>query len=151
MPAIAKGFTSGQRTLPNHMKYKRTETSTRNRLIPFAPPAVTSQVVRAGRKLDLSDLERDPVVVFQRKHHSLLALFMCFMLPGALPHLAWGEPFWNGVWVAGAFRYVVCLHATWLVNSAAHFFGHRQYDEHSWPGENAVVSALTIGEGWHNW
>ena len=99
----------------------------------------------------MSDLEDDPVVIFQRNNYSWLALSVSILLPGALPQLAWGEPFWNGVWVAGGFRYVLCLHATFLVNSAAHFFGHRPYDETSWPGENAAVAFLTIGEGWHNW
>ena len=117
----------------------------------FDASSGTLQVVKAGHKLDLSDLEGDPIVMFQRDNCSWLAMLMCFILPGALPHLAWGESFWNGMWVAGGLRYVVCLHATFLVNSAAHFFGHRPYDEKSWPGENAVVAFLTIGEGWHNW
>lgn len=43
------------------------------------------------------------------------------------------------------------LHCTWLVNSAAHFFGDHPYDHASWPAENPFVSIAAIGEGWHNW
>lgn len=118
---------------------------------PLRVPSAVLQVVKAGRKIDMSDLKDDPIVMFQHKQYPWLAPLICFVLPGTLPHLAWGESFWSGLWVAGGFRYVLCLHATFLVNSAAHFFGHRPYDERSWPGENAVVSFFTIGEGWHNW
>lgn len=48
-------------------------------------------------------------------------------------------------------RYVFLLHCTWLVNSAAHFFGDHPYDLKSWPAENPIVSFLAHGEGWHNW
>merc|ERR1711988_1582360 len=54
-------------------------------------------------------------------------------------------------WVAGALRYIYVLHATWLVNSAAHLYGDHPYDDKSWPAENPMVSFSAIGEGWHNW
>jgi stearoyl-CoA desaturase (delta-9 desaturase) len=43
------------------------------------------------------------------------------------------------------------LHATWLVNSAAHLYGSHPYDEHSNPAESPLVSASALGEGWHNY
>ena len=33
-------------------------------------------------------------------------------------------------------RYVAVLHFTWLVNSAAHMFGMKPYDENIGPAEN---------------
>jgi len=65
--------------------------------------------------------------------------------------MLWGDNFWNGYWVAGALRYVILLHFTWLVNSAAHLYGDHPYDPSSYPAENPWVSFLTLGEGWHNW
>lgn len=109
------------------------------------------QVIRAGRQLDFSDLESDPVVMFQHKSDPWFAFLLCFGLPGFIASAGWGDTFWHGFWVAGAVRYVLCLHCTWLVNSAAHFFGDHPYDNKSWPAENPVVSILSIGEGWHNW
>ncbi|KAH8043800.1 oxidoreductase [Aureococcus anophagefferens] len=74
---------------------------------------------------------------------------MCFVFPALVAKFGWGENFWNAFWVA-ALRYVVVLHCTWLVNSAAHFFGDHPYDD-QWPAENPFVSLASIGEGWHNW
>jgi stearoyl-CoA desaturase (delta-9 desaturase) len=107
-------------------------------------------VIAAGRTLDFSDLENDPVVMFQDKLDPWFALFMCFVFPGLIAKFCWGENFWVGFWVAGALRYCFVLHCTWLVNSAAHMFGDHPYDE-SWPAENPLVSILSVGEGWHNW
>ena len=109
------------------------------------------QVIKAGRTLDFSDLEADPVVMFQDSLDPWFALFMCFILPALIGKHAWGEGFWNAFWVAGSLRYCVVLHFTWLVNSAAHMFGDHPYDYKSWPSENPFVSICAIGEGWHNW
>ena len=48
-------------------------------------------------------------------------------------------------------RYVSVLHATWLVNSAAHMFGMKPYDVKIGPVENMAVTVLAIGEGFHNY
>lgn len=107
-------------------------------------------VIEAGKKLNFDDLAEDSVVMFQKKFDPWFALFMCFVFPGLVCTL-WGDNFWNGYWVAGALRYIFVLHVTWLVNSAAHFFGDHPYDPTSWPAENPIVSFLAVGEGWHNW
>jgi len=107
-------------------------------------------VIEAGKKLDFSDLKEDPVVNFQKILDPWFALFMCYVFPGLICTL-WGDSFWHGYWVAGALRYICVLHFTWMVNSAAHFFGDHPYDPNSWPAENPIVSFVAIGEGWHNW
>ena len=107
-------------------------------------------VIEAGKKLNFDDLAEDSTVMFQKALDPWFALFMCFVLPGLVGTL-WGENFWNGYWVAGALRYICVLHFTWLVNSAAHFYGDHPYDPQSWPSENPIVSYLAVGEGWHNW
>ncbi|CAM9125873.1 unnamed protein product [Phaeothamnion confervicola] len=109
------------------------------------------EVIKAGRTLDFSDLEADPVVMFQDRLDPWFALFMCFIAPGLVASYGWGDSFWHGFWVAGALRYCIVLHFTWLVNSAAHMFGDHPYDVTSWPSENPLVSICAIGEGWHNW
>ena len=102
-------------------------------------------IVEAGKKLNFDDLAADPTVTFQKKLDPWFALFMCFVLPGLVCTL-WGDNFWHGYWVAGALRYVLVLHFTWLVNSAAH-----PYDPSLWSAENPWVSLVAMGEGWHNW
>jgi len=107
-------------------------------------------VVEAGKKLNFDDLVEDSTVTFQKRLDPWFALFMCFVFPGLVCTL-WGDNFWNGYWVAGAFRYIIVLHFTWCVNSAAHLYGDHPYDTAMWPAENPLVSLGAIGEGWHNW
>lgn len=108
-------------------------------------------VISAGKKLKLSDLEQDPVVKFQKNLDPWFSLFMCFIFPGVTCVYVLGDSFWYGFLVPGSLRYCFVLHFTWLVNSAAHLWGKRPYDALSNPAENYIVSYLSMGEGWHNW
>lgn len=108
-------------------------------------------VVKAGREIDLSDLIADPVVMFQKRCDPFFSLYMCFIWPSQVAQYVWGEDFWNAFFVAGFVRYVVVLHFTWMVNSAAHLYGDHPYDTASYPAENPLVAIMSGGEGWHNW
>lgn len=48
------------------------------------------------------------------------------------------------------FRLVFVLHATWLVNSAAHMWGYQNYETTDNSRNNWLVALITFGEGWHN-
>ena len=104
-----------------------------------------------GRNVDLSDLKRDPVVKFQHRYYLPLCFFFTVFLPTFIPYFFWGEQFWVAFIVLFAFRYVMTLHSTWLVNSAAHLWGSRNYDKDLNPSDNRFVSFAAIGEGWHNY
>jgi stearoyl-CoA desaturase (delta-9 desaturase) len=107
-------------------------------------------VVKAGRELDLTDLKQDKVVMFQKNLDPWFAFLMCFILPGLLS-MSWNDTFLNGFFVAGCLRYVLVLHFTWLVNSAAHTHGNKPYDKNIEARENNFVAFFAIGEGYHNW
>jgi stearoyl-CoA desaturase (delta-9 desaturase) len=47
-------------------------------------------------------------------------------------------------------RTVYVWHITWLVNSASHRWGYRNYETSDRSRNNWVVALLTNGEGWHN-
>ena len=108
-------------------------------------------VIEAGNKLDLKDLNNNYVIVFQKKYNVVLSILICFVFPTIIPMLYWKETFWAAFLICTIFRYVMTLHATWLVNSWAHFYGHRPYDPTINPAESFGVALFTIGEGWHNW
>ena len=109
------------------------------------------KVIDAGRKLDLSDLLNDPVVVFQKSVDPFFSLFMCFIFPSLVASYLWGESITCSFLVAGCLRYIIVLQSAFFVNSAAHLFGNRPYDETINPSDNTFVSAVAGGEGWHNW
>lgn len=106
-------------------------------------------VKRKGQQIDMSDLQSDSVVMFQRKYYKYLAPFFGIIVPTVIPTM-WNEPLSQAFFVT-MLRYVVSLHQTWLVNSAAHTFGNRPYDKYIKPRESSLISWLTIGEGFHNY
>ena len=57
---------------------------------------------------------------------------------------------WTMVVWAIVMRVVVSWHFTWLVNSATHLWGSRRFDTRDDSTNNALVAAVTFGEGWHN-
>lgn len=108
-------------------------------------------VKEKGKGVDLSDLYSDPILRFQKRHYIVLMPLVCFVLPTVIPWYFWGESLHNAWFVSGLLRYCVNLNITWLVNSAAHFWGHKSYDKNINPAENNTVSFLTGGEGFHNY
>jgi stearoyl-CoA desaturase (delta-9 desaturase) len=97
---------------------------------------------------NVKDLARDPVHRFFEKWQIVPPL----LLAGALYGL--GE-WWGGVglsWVVwGVFvRTVFVFHATWLVNSAAHIWGYRNYQTNDRSTNLWWVALVSFGEGWHN-
>lgn len=57
---------------------------------------------------------------------------------------------WSMVVWAIFLRTVVGWHFTWLVNSATHLWGSRRFETRDDSRNNALVAAVTWGEGWHN-
>jgi stearoyl-CoA desaturase (delta-9 desaturase) len=107
-------------------------------------------VIDAGRNVDLSDLDQDPVVAFQKKYYPFMGILMCFVVPTIIPYYCWNEDFFVALTMSYV-KYAVVLNATWTVNSLAHFFGMRPYRPDSPTSENLFVAIVAIGEGWHNY
>ncbi|CAG9865355.1 unnamed protein product [Phyllotreta striolata] len=84
-------------------------------------------VIAKGKTIDMSDLEADPVVMWQKKYYVGLVTVLTFLLPAHVPWYFWGENYLIA-WYATIFRYTLSLNFTWLVNSAAHIWGTKPYD-----------------------
>nr|XP_033798036.1 acyl-CoA desaturase [Geotrypetes seraphini] len=108
-------------------------------------------VIEKGRKLDLSDLKADKIVMFQRRFYKPSVLLMCFIMPTVVPWYFWGESLKNAFYISSILRYASTLNLTWLVNSAAHMYGNRPYDKSINPRENLLVAFGACGEGFHNY
>jgi len=78
----------------------------------------------------------------------VIGLFIAFVVPAGLASL-WGD-FWGGLLVAGAFRTLLLLHATWCVNSVAHWFGTQPYSKRGSARNSILTALITGGEGYHN-
>lgn len=107
------------------------------------------KVLEYGKKIDLTDLYSDPVLVFQRRYYWPLALNMGLFIPMAAC-VFMNESLMNALSIA-IWRYICALHCTWFVNSAAHIWGSQDYDKNISSRESVLVSVGAIGEGFHNY
>jgi len=77
----------------------------------------------------------------------LLSAVVAFLIGWAIA----GPWFGLSMMVWGVFlRTVFVWHATWLVNSATHMWGYRNYKTKDNSRNTWWVSLITFGEGWHN-
>ncbi|KAF8131560.1 hypothetical protein EV363DRAFT_1330374 [Boletus edulis] len=98
--------------------------------------------------VDQEDLDSDFLVRFQHKYYVPIALILSFVVPVLLGY-SWGDP-------VGAFIYgglltrIAIWHATFLVNSLAHWSGLQPYSDEDTSKGNLLLAILTCGEGNHN-
>ncbi|KAI1283690.1 Delta(9)-fatty-acid desaturase fat-7 [Halotydeus destructor] len=104
-----------------------------------------------AKTLDYSDLLADPLVRFQKDHYYILYTVFALYMPVAVPVYFWNERWITSILVTYVGRYLITLHATWFVNSAAHMWGDRPYNHDIGAVENEWVSWITFGEGYHNY
>jgi len=95
----------------------------------------------------VEDLQKDPLLIWQDRYYFIIgALVTCIPLAiGWVVHDVWGF-FVIGVLL----RIVVTHHSTFLINSAAHWFGSRPYSDANTARDNPLLAPLTFGEGYHN-
>ncbi|KAJ3316128.1 hypothetical protein HDU76_002064 [Blyttiomyces sp. JEL0837] len=100
-------------------------------------------------KVDISDLNRDPMIRWQHKNYVAISMFMAFVFPTLVCGLLWGDWF-GGYFYAGVLRLVFVHHATFCVNSLAHYLGEHSYDDKHTPRDHFITALVTLGEGYHN-
>ncbi|EGF80301.1 hypothetical protein BATDEDRAFT_11509, partial [Batrachochytrium dendrobatidis JAM81] len=100
-------------------------------------------------RVDISDLNSDPVVMWQHKYYVPLVLLMSVILPTVIPGIFWGD-YMGGYFFAGIARLVFVHHATFCVNSLAHWAGETTFDDRHSPRDHFFTALITFGEGYHN-
>jgi len=101
---------------------------------------------------NVSDLKKDPLVMWQHQHVHLVAVVIGFVVPTLLG--AW----WNG-WagalggflIGGVAKIVVLQHCTFFINSACHTVGRQPYTSKCSASDSFLLALLTFGEGYHNY
>ncbi|CAJ2513774.1 Uu.00g018930.m01.CDS01 [Anthostomella pinea] len=103
---------------------------------------------RIGRS-DITDLNEDPVVVFQHRYYLSCVLTMALIFPTLVCGLGWGD--WFGGYIyAGILRIFFVQQATFCVNSLAHWLGDQPFDDRNSPRDHVITALVTLGEGYHN-
>lgn len=100
-------------------------------------------------RLSVPDLDQDPVVIWQRKHYTSIAIGAGFMMPIAVAGCLWHD--WaGGVVYAFILRMFAVHQFTFCVNSLAHSLGDQPFDDRNSPRDHFLTAILTFGEGYHN-
>ncbi len=97
---------------------------------------------QAVRQRYSPDLMKDPFLRFIDKWYWVSTVVLAAAL------FAIGG--WSMVIWAVVARIVVSWHFTWMVDSVTHLWGSRRFDLRDDSRNNALVAAVTWGEGWHN-
>lgn len=108
-------------------------------------------VVEKRDAVDMSDLEEDAIVMWQKKLYPPLFFIFNIFLPVYMPMYFWNESLWNSFWISFVMRFCITLNIAFFVNSVAHMWGAKPYDKYISPVENLGVALATLGEGWHNY
>lgn len=94
------------------------------------------------------DLVKDPLVRWQDKYYLAIVGLAGFGLPTLLGALV-GRPLAGFLW-GGLVRTVFVQHMTFLINSAAHYWGERPYSDVDTARDSWWLGIFTFGEGYHN-
>jgi stearoyl-CoA desaturase (delta-9 desaturase) len=98
---------------------------------------------------NVKNLQADPIVMWQHKHYTAIALSMMIGVPVLLGILS-GD-FWGMILIAGFLRMFISHHVTFFINSIAHKWGTQPYTDENTARDNAFFAFLTHGEGYHNY
>ena len=100
-------------------------------------------------RTDISDLDADPLVVWQHKNYGKTLLMAAWVFPMCVAGLGWGD-WWGGLVYAGIIRACFVQQATFCVNSLGHWIGEQPFDDRRTPRDHLITAVVTLGEGYHN-
>jgi stearoyl-CoA desaturase (delta-9 desaturase) len=98
---------------------------------------------------DVTDLTRDECCQWQSRNLLALNIIMGFVVPILVCGLGWGD-YRGGYFYAGVLRLLLVHHATFSVNSLAHYLGDAPFDDKHSPRDHFITAFVTLGEGYHN-
>jgi stearoyl-CoA desaturase (delta-9 desaturase) len=100
--------------------------------------------------VDISDIENDPVVVWQHKNYLILAAISGGIFPVLVAHFGWND--WKGgLLYACIGRCILNWHLVWTINSLAHWVGDQPYSDRHTARQNLWIVLYSVGEGYHNY
>ncbi len=99
---------------------------------------------------NVRELQKDPIVAWQHRWYKFIGLAAGLGIPARWDWIGvFGNPLAGLLW-GGFLRIVLVHHSTFSVNSLAHRFGSKAYDDESTARDNWAVALLTFGEGYHS-
>jgi len=106
--------------------------------------------ITVTKEIDINDLKSQPMIRWQHQNYLWFGPFMTFLFPALVGYALCDGDFRGGLFLAGFLRAVFVHHATWCVNSVAHYYGEAKFDDTLSPKDSILTGLLTLGEGYHN-
>lgn len=97
---------------------------------------------------NVKDLMKNKMIVYQNKYYVAWAI-----AAGVITPLVFGiltGHFWGALFLSVFARVTFVHHGTFLINSAAHYFGKKTFDIQATARDNWIAALLTYGEGYHS-
>jgi stearoyl-CoA desaturase (delta-9 desaturase) len=97
----------------------------------------------------VGDLEQDPLIRWQHRYHFWIGAAVAalpVLTVGLMTHDVFGQ-----LAIGLLLRIVATHHSTFLINSAAHWFGTQPYTDANSARDSALLAPFTFGEGYHNY
>ncbi|KAI6045240.1 hypothetical protein EDC04DRAFT_3086911 [Pisolithus marmoratus] len=96
-----------------------------------------------------SDLSKNDIVRWQRRHYLKLVFIKGVILPTVAAGLGWVD--WKGGYAyASLLRIVIIHHSTFCVNLLAYWLGEAPFDDKYTLRDHLITALVTIGEGYHD-
>lgn len=92
------------------------------------------------KKIDMSDLEQDKVVMFQKKFYWILYGILFVLLPINAPMEYWNDTVLAALFITFCLRYLIVINACWLINSAHFIWG---LDKNNKPSDSNMIFLVT--------
>ncbi len=103
----------------------------------------------APEDFPVPDLSGSPLVRWQHRNYVAIGAVTGFLLPALVGWLL-GD-LWGGLLFGGVLRLVACYHATFSINSLAHWVGKQPYSTANTSRDSWLAALVTMGEGYHNY
>lgn len=100
-----------------------------------------------AKTIDFSDIMADPIAKFNWDYYYYIYVIFGIIAPTMTNHLVCGETLFNSFIIGYVMRTITVTHDTALVNSAAHMFGDKPYNNKIQSTENVWVTLAAAGEG----
>ncbi|RAH67590.1 acyl-CoA desaturase [Aspergillus aculeatinus CBS 121060] len=98
--------------------------------------------------VNIQDLLRDNLVMWQYENYPMLFFLMAFVLPTAVSTLLFND-LYGGIVYASCLRLFFIQQSMFCINSLAHWVGEKPFSGNT-PCDNFLVALITYGEGYHN-
>ncbi|KAJ8919203.1 hypothetical protein NQ315_012191 [Exocentrus adspersus] len=96
---------------------------------------------KALEEIDMSDIEEENMVMFQKKWYPVLYVIFVLLLPINAPAEYWGESLYASLFIVGWLRYAFNLQLAWLIHSATNIWGLKPGEKY--PCDTNLVFILT--------